>query len=186
MNDLYLFKIELDYYSMNSAVLILENSILRWDFRQKSQSANFIEDNSQVYFNGKYGSSACSSIGTIQVNEYTVQLRSLSSGILICLTDGKSFDPNRLNYNRSKNTYCIDAATGMIWSSYIPFGRRSYSYFAFEVGDYITVKLNRGAIRFFRNKYDLGIAFRDVIDEDMFPMVEFTETGNSVKITLDY
>lgn len=183
MKDYSFLKVELDYYSMFDANIYLADQTLRWDVKRRPKNS-VVANNGLQYDYSISDSPSAEVIGNHPVSEFTIQILSWHlSLLLICFSDGTYFDSISLNHKRG-NSYCIEIDTGCIWmgeisaswSSCVPFTDRFRSH------DYISMKRVKNEIYIYKNDINLGLAFGNVTDVELFPVVG--HRGRSVSLLL--
>ena len=146
--------------------------------------------------------SGCHGVKTINhANIYSIKIDVRGSGSII--NDGikgnimigfatKNFNPSSRNYET--NGWFIDVVHGSLWSKDGDWKRKYYNHIteytaSIEIGDVITAifDVKQSQISFLVNGEDLGIAFKNVNEERLYPAIEMFDEDRSeqgAKITL--
>jgi hypothetical protein len=159
---------ELDFYSMSDAIIKLKAYTTRWI----SETATVSPDGLSVIHFKNYRYTAA--IGNHPVDEFTMRFRDCVRMLVICFSDVITFNTYQPNYYNGDNSYCISRIDGRLFSSNIPSGKKEGEPFTgpFIDGDLITMKRVNTDINILKNGIDLGIAYSNVSDVDLFPAVD--------------
>jgi hypothetical protein len=104
--------------------------------------------------------------------------------MVIGFCDGIGFDPNSDNIDKGLSTYGLLACNGSLYTGNVPSGKVYGKPYTTQIktGDYIKVQKEGSFISFRKNGTDLGIAFRDACEGELFPFVDMLNIGDSVKL----
>ena len=134
-------------------------------------------------FNGAGGWN-CGVIGSLTVDKYTFKINERGKGnIMIGFSTGTKWNSNGMNY--TTNGWFLYANDGKLYGKGL--NGRAYTS-PIQNGDFISVIRVGSAIRFEKNKTDLGIckAFTHIPDHPLFPAIDIDDFNTSLTLVNGY